>query len=255
MARLQPSQRKRFVPGSNLIRLAALNTDNSTEIEENPSPFFRDYAEESGVLLVSFSGLKRSPEKIPGFSLRRVFEGLPAKKLYVRDLDKAWFLRGLRGVTANVDETAAWLRAEAASVQARRVVFTGYSLGGFAALLYGILCGADEVHAISPQTFISFWKRLRSGDHRWRRYVLPMHFGDTRRFHDLRPWLLKEPTRTQLNVYFARDSRLDALHVEHVRGLPRVAIHERSEGSHRLVTAMRDSGELRTLFERAIQRT
>ena len=206
------------------------------------------------MLLVSFSGLKRSPDKIPGFSLRRTFEGLPAKKLYLRDLDKAWFLRGLRGVTSNVDETVAWLKAEAASLQAQRIIFTGYSLGGFAALLYGVLCGVHEVHAISPQTFITFWKRLRTGDQRWRRYVLPMHFGNTRRYHDLRPWLLNAKPLTNLNLYFATDSRLDALHVDHARGLPQVIIHERAEGSHRLVTAMRESGELRTLFEQAIQR-
>jgi hypothetical protein len=222
--------------------------------DETPSPICRDYSAEGDVLLVSFSGLKRTPEKIPGFSLRRTFEGLPVKKLYLRDLDKAWFLRGLRGVTTDVDRTVEWLSNEVASLKPRprRVIFTGYSLGGFAALLYGALCGIDEVHAISPQTFISFWKRTRAGDHRWRRYVLPLHFSNTRRFHDLRPWLAQSPVRTQQHIYFARDSRLDVLHAEHVRGLPQVTVHERAEGSHRLVTAMRESGELRALFERAI---
>lgn len=228
---------------------------NATEAgDETPSPICRDYSAEGDVLLVSFSGLKRTPEKIPGFSLRRTFEGLPVKKLYLRDLDKAWFLRGLRGVTANVDETVDWLAAEVASLKPRprRVIFTGYSLGGFAALLYGALCGIDEVHAISPQTFISFWKRMRAGDHRWRRYVLPLHFSNTRRFHDLRPWLTQTSARTRHYIYFARDSPLDALHAEHARGLPQVTVHERAEGSHRLVTEMRESGELRALFERAI---
>jgi hypothetical protein len=219
---------------------------------DDSSPICRDYSAASDVLFVSFSGLKRNPEKIPGFSLRATLVGLNAKKLYLRDLDKAWFLKGLRGVSDGVEKTAEFIRAEAASVNARRVVFTGYSLGGFAALLYGALCGVDEVHAISPQTFITFWRRWRTGDQRWRRYILPMYFNGTRRYHDLRPWLARTPARTQQNIYFARDSHLDAAHAEFVSGLPHVKIHERAEGSHRLVTAMRESGELRSLFEKAV---
>ena len=227
-----------------------LNTNAPLPNADDSSPICRDYSASSDVLLVSFSGLKRNPEKIPGFSLRGTLVGLNVKKLYLRDLDKAWFLRGLHGVAEGVEATAAFIRAERSSVNARRVIFTGYSLGGFAALLYGALCGADEVHAISPQTFLTFWRRWRTGDHRWRRYVLPMYFNGTRRYHDLHPWLAQTPTRTQLNVYFARDSELDAAHAEHVRGMPQVKIHERADGSHRLITVMRESGELRTLFER-----
>ena len=216
---------------------------------DDGSPILRDYSAPGSTLLVSFSGLKRNPEKPPGFSLRGTLAGLAVKKLYLRDLDKAWFLRGLRGLTNGVEATAEFLREEAREVGATRIVFTGYSFGGFAALLYGTLSGAHQVHAISPQTFIGFWKRLHSGDHRWRRYVLPLHFSGTRKYHDLRPWLARSPGHTQLNIYYARDSRLDGLHAEHVRGVSAVAIHEHAEGSHRLVTQMRESGELRRILE------
>ena len=115
-------------------------------------------------------------------------------------------------------------------------------------MLHGALAGADEVHAVSPQTCLSFAWRWRAGDHRWRRYVWPLHFRRTRHYHDLRPWLERCPMQTQLHVYFARDSRLDALHARHVYDVPRLTIHERAEGSHRLVSAMRESGELRAIF-------
>lgn len=219
---------------------------------EDDCALFRDYSEESRVLVVSFSGLKQNPEAVPGFSLRRTFTGLPVKKLYLRDLHRAWFLRGLRGVTSNVGETVDFLRAEAASVHARRVILTGYSLGGFAALLYGSLLDADEVHAISPQTFLSFWRRLCCGDNRWRRYVLPLHFGPTKPFHDLRPWMEKCDPRTKLHLHFASDSRLDTVHARYLANGPGVIVHDHKNGGHRLVTALMESGELRAIFERAI---
>ena len=214
-------------------------------------PIRRDYAAASDVLLVVFSGLKQNPRAVPGFSFKKITDGLPAKKLFLRDLDRAWFLKGLRGVTGNVDETVAFLRAEMAVTGARRLVLTGYSLGGFAALLYGALLGADEVQAISPQTFITFGRRLRCGDHRWRRYVWRLHFSDTRRFHDLKP-ILQQARGPQFHIRFARDSRLDPCHAEHVRGLPGVTIHEYPEGGHRLVTALHDSGEMRRILENAV---
>jgi pimeloyl-ACP methyl ester carboxylesterase len=219
---------------------------------DDGSAVSRDYSAASDVLLVSFSGLKRNPAKLPGFSLRGTLTGFPVNKLYLRDLDRAWFLRGLSGLSRDVSGTAAFLRAEAKSMGARRVVLTGYSLGGFAALLYGALIGADEVHAISPQTFISFWRRWRSGDHRWQRYVWPLHFGTTRRYHDLRPLLSGSSAQTRFHIHFARDSRLDAIHAGHVRDLPGVITHEHTKGSHRLVSELRERGELRAILERAV---
>ena len=214
---------------------------------DDGNPIRRDYAATSDVLLVVFSGLKQNPRAVPGFSFKKPTAELPVKKLFLRDLDRSWFLQGLHGVTADVDETVAFLRAEAVAAGARRIVLTGYSLGGFAALLYGALLGADEVQAISPQTFITFWRRLRCGDHRWRRYVWKLHFSNTRRFHDLKP-ILQRARGTQFHVHFARDSRCDPYHAEHVRGLSGVTWHEYAEGGHRLVTALHDSGELHRIL-------
>jgi pimeloyl-ACP methyl ester carboxylesterase len=211
----------------------------------------RDYTADSDVLLIIFSGLKQNPSAIPGFSFVNVTAGLRAKKLFLRDLDKAWFLRGFRGETTNVEQSVEFLRAEMARAGARRVVLLGYSLGGFAALLYGALLNADAVHAFSPQTFLSFWKRLRFRDRRWRRYVWKLHFGNTRRFHDLRP-ILARGGRTQFHIYYAVNSRLDAVHAAHVRESPGVIHHAYPEGSHRLVTELRDAGELRAIMERAV---
>ena len=229
----------------------AVPEKSSPKPPDDGHPIRRDYAAASDVLLVVFSGLKKNPRAMPGFSFKKITDDLPAKKLFLRDLDRAWFLKGLRGVTRNVEETVAFLRAEMAATGARRTVLTGYSLGGFAALLYGALLGADEVQAISPQTFITFWRRLRCGDHRWRRYIWRLHFSNPRRFHDLKP-ILQQASGTQFHVHYARDSRCDPSHAEHLRGLNGVTLHEYAEGGHRLITALHDNGELRQLLADAV---
>jgi len=42
---------------------------------EDDCALYRDYSEESRVLVVSFSGLKPNPRAVPGFSLRRHLHG------------------------------------------------------------------------------------------------------------------------------------------------------------------------------------
>ena len=213
---------------------------------------YRDYTEESRVLFVSFSGLRYKLDAAPNFVFRRSLKGLPIKVLYLRDLERAWYLRGLRGATRGVEETVALLRAEAESVRARRVILAGYSLGGFAALLHGSLLGADEVHAFSPQTFLSFRRRLLAWDNRWLRRVTPLYFGPARRFHELRPWLAKAEKKTRLHVHFAGDSRLDTIHAGYVSDLPGVIAHDHQKGEHELISALTESGSLRAIFEHAI---
>jgi len=207
------------------------------------------------VLFIVFSGLRRSPGEKPGFSFIHITGELPAKKLFVRDLTKAWYLRGLPGITRGVEDTAGFFRDEIKSTGAERVVMAGYSLGGFAAMLYGTLINANEVQAFSPQTFVSLRQRIRHGDHRWNRYALKLPLSTPMRFRDLRSTLMKSRATTQHHVHFAQDSRLDILHAKHVEGLPNITLHSHAEGRHRLVTALRDSGILMQIFQRSVSVT
>lgn len=223
--------------------------------DDDLSPIRRDYSADSDVMIIVFSGLKQRPGGVPGFSFQQVLGGVPARKLYVRDLRRAWYLRGLPGLSANVKETAAFFAREVQEQRIRRVVLTGYSLGGFAALLFGNLLGADEVHAFSPQTFISLSRRIWYRDHRWQRYVLKLHCSAAcLEVCDLRPLLARPSRQTRKFVYYAKDSRLDKLHALRLAGLPGVEFRAFDEGSHRLVTALRDSGDLRRILEGAALR-
>ncbi len=230
--------------------------DSSQAPVDDGNPVLRDYSADSDVLIVSFGGLRRRPEIPPGFSFVRVLDGLPARKLLVRDLQRAWFLRGLPGLARNVAETTEFLEREIESARARRVVMIGFSLGGFAAMLYGHRLKVAEVHAFSPQTFVSLARRLRHRDSRWQRLVLKFHLSSAAFApRDLRPLLTAASGRTRQIVYYATDSRLDTVHAEHVCGLPGVELRAYPEGGHRLVTDMRDRGELRTIIEGSIKGT
>jgi len=171
---------------------------------------------------------------------------------------RANFLRSLRDQKPlpRLNDNSGKMHPQVAFIRGhRRVVLTGYSLGGFAALLFGNLLGADEVHAFSPQTFISLSRRIWYRDHRWQRYVLKLHCSAAcLEVCDLRPLLARPSRQTRKFVYYAKDSRLDKLHALRLAELPGVEFRAFDEGSHRLVTALRDSGDLRRILEGAALR-
>jgi len=219
---------------------------------DNDSPVLRDYAAASRVLLVLFSGLRRNPGERAEFSFGNAVREIPVKKLFVRDFAKAWYLRGMPPLTRGVAETSAFFRNEISESGAERVVMIGYSLGGFAALLYGALVDADETHSFSPQTFVSLRRRVLHRDHRWNRYVLKLPLVTRARYRDVRPVLRKAGGRTTHHVYFAEDNALDALHARRLANVPGVALHPHPRGKHRLVMLLRDTGELAAILDRAV---
>ncbi len=202
----------------------------------------------SGTTLMAFGGI-RGGLGIPPYEFFRVTEGLGVRRIFVRDLDQVWYLRGIRGLGSDPREAADALRRETVG---ERVVTTGNSSGGFAAVLLGSLMGADAVHGFSPQTAIDRAHRLRWLDLRW---VPQMH--GVRRLHpdrdvlDLRRHLEAQPASPSIHLHYSATDRRDTRHAEHLDGLPGVTLHRYRHGGHRLVTDLRDSGELAAILRGA----
>ena len=218
-------------------------------VAETPDPAMRT--------LIAFGGIKGALGIAP-WEFFRVTEGVDARRLFARDLDQVWYLAGIRGLGGTVDETAAALAGELPVGGGRRAVAVGNSAGGFAAIVFGVRCGFDEVHAFSPQTAIDRSHRARWLDARW----LPQMFH-VRRLRGLAPAqldlrrLLEERAGDgpEIHVHYCARHRWDRLHAEHLEGLPGVRLHRYEEGGHRLVRVLRDSGRLRELLGAALAGT
>ena len=80
--------------------------------------------------------------------------------LFVRDVTRSWYCRGLGPAFGNgascdsFDAMIAGLRAEIARLRPRRVVTIGSSMGGYAAIRAGLALNATRAVAFSPQVII-----------------------------------------------------------------------------------------------------
>lgn len=219
------------------------------------APIAVDFSSRSDVLLVAFGGLKGGIGRILPFEFFNLTKGIDTKKIYVRDLNLAWYHRGLPGIAKNIDGVAKHLKELVKKSGAKKVVVVGNSAGGYAALLFGYLIGADVVLAFAPQTFISRKERQIHKDTRWEgAQIRNAHGSPTRqeRYFNLKRVL---GGHTRYHIYYQRKSRLDKIHAERMRAMKSVVLYPRDEGGgdHYLVVHLKKSGALKKILMRELK--
>jgi pimeloyl-ACP methyl ester carboxylesterase len=206
-------------------------------------------------LLIAFGGMKLSIG-IPPFEFLNMTSELPVKRLFLRDLEQAWYHRGVPGHGESLPALADDLRGLIERHQVSRLVLAGSSAGGYAVLVLGGLLGADVVLSFSPQTIIEPEALAQMHDDRWDQYVEPLIRDGRldRRWSDVRA-VLGDPQQrrgTRYEVFFDDTMELDRAHAERLEGIPAVHLRRYAGGSHNLVRTLRDSGELKQVLTSAL---
>lgn len=224
--------------------------DFDAQVQDPAAPMAVALVPGSRALLVAFGGIIGALG-IPPFEFFNLTKGFALSRVYVRDLDQAWYHAGLRGVSSSAAETAEVLRTLVAESGAERVVLVGNSMGGYAALLFGALLGADVVHAFSPQTFVDRASRSMHGDRRWSAQLEPVHRANPPHL-DLLPLLRDRDGDGQMIVHYSPADALDTIHAERLRGLPRVELRRHADGGHNVIKHLRQSGALDAIVRGAL---
>ena len=207
----------------------------------------------SQTLLILFGGIAGGVS-MPVFEFFRLTSKLPVKKVFLRDPRRAWYQCGIPGIGESSVDVHRFLAAAIERAEVDRVVMAGASAGGFAAALFGTLCGVDEVIAFSPQTFIDADNRRRAGDSRWEEQIDALHAAmvDRPAPLDLLDVLPLESVKTRYQVHVSSDDALDLVHAHRIVGRGGVEVIEHEHGGHRLVKTLRDRGLLQPLLLRAL---
>ncbi|HEV7586428.1 MAG TPA: hypothetical protein VGO14_11680 [Solirubrobacteraceae bacterium] len=233
LARLRYIQRRR----ARRRHLAALPTGDADPV------VFTDA--DSEVLLVAFGGMNRQIG-IPPFEFMKLTGSIPVKRLFVRDPRQAWYHRGLPGRSRTLEETLGVLRELTGG--AERLIVTGNSAGGYAALLFGSLLGADQIVCFAPQSTLNLDTLHSIGDHRWDDHLRPLHKAHVMdaRWLDLQVLAPRE----NVQIYFDKGLEVDRLHAERIAHVGR--LYPCEGGQHELVRTLRDRGELAGILEAAL---
>lgn len=205
------------------------------------------------VLLVLFGGIAGGVS-MPVFEFFRLTSAMPGKKAFLRDPLRSWYQRGVPGIGESVADVRAFLTDVIDRADVDRVVMAGASAGGYAALLFGAWCRADEVIAFSPQTFIDPLNRRITNDSRWAEQIDALNRAPFTgpRCLDLLEAMRARVGDTRFQVHVSDDDNLDMIHAKRIAEVPGVEIFEHEAGGHRLVKSLRDRGLLQPMLENAL---
>jgi hypothetical protein len=223
-------------------------------LEDPTVPLSLDLEHGSTSLLIAFGGIQGGLE-IPPFEFFNATGGFPIKRLFIRDLRQAWYHQGVRGHGSSIDELADSLAQLIAPYDIERLVVTGTSMGGYAAILFGSLLRADMAIAFAPQTVLDRGVLEAIGDHRWDRDLdrVSARGGLDPRWLDLRRALPRSRAgQTRYEVLYDPQLDLDRAHCELLEGVPGVHLMPREGGGHSIARDMRDHGELEPLLRNAL---
>ncbi len=223
-------------------------------LDDQSLPYTADMSSDSRTLLIAFGGLQ-GELGMPVFEFFKSTRDLPVKRLFVRDLRQAWYHRGLSGEERALADVAATLRELIAREHVERLVTVGNSAGGYAALVFGTILGADVALAFSPQTVLDLHVWAQFEDRRWEDELRPLIDAGVldASWSDLRTALpAARRGATRYEVFFDETNRLDRLHAERLAGLDGVRLYRFARGGHMVSLALRRSGALDRLLRRAV---
>ena len=174
------------------------------------------------------------------FSLYHSFRAVPAHRLFVNAPGNVWYRNGIPGLGDSVEQTAASLALLASTLSPRTVVTAGCSMGGYAALLFGALLGADAMLAFGPETLLKL-PGSRSGG--WTRHLPESPYDD------LLPILAQRPGGGRVSILAGEADVIDLQCAVRVRHLPGVEARTLRGSGHEVAETLHRAGALRPLLE------
>lgn len=159
--------------------------------------------------IVAFSGLRSRRGE---FNLERALDENMSNfpRLFIRDPNSHWYNSEIAGLGQTIDQIADKIKQETDRLGAARIVAIGPSMGGYAAILFGCVLGAERAIAIAPQTLLD--PGLRHAPPVDVRLQAP----------DLKPFV--RAARTQVDIVAGWDDHNDVFHAQRVARFPSVRI-------------------------------
>ncbi|MBT8112278.1 MAG: alpha/beta hydrolase [Gammaproteobacteria bacterium] len=240
------------ITGINEARAVRMGREGVSDIfeqnlNEQEGPFVFELSYPGEPLLIAFGGFK-GRLGIPPFEFFKLTRGADVNKIYIRDLEQTWYHNALPDTDNSIDEIASIIKQKVADICASHVVVVGNSMGGYAAILFGIIVNADIIHAFAPQTFIGRFNRIWYRDSRCSRQVSNTYKYSDKRYMDLKRLLRLQETQCEIHIYYSLDDRLDRAHAERLRDEENVKLHSFTEGGHSVIKTLKHSGKLHKII-------
>jgi pimeloyl-ACP methyl ester carboxylesterase len=215
------------------------------------SILFRD-GDQRQVLIVAFANLMPDHSLAP-FCYVESLKKYPVNQLFIRDMHKFMYLRGIDPVLDSVGKLSDFLRQKMDHLGGDKTIFVGNSSGGYAAMLYGILTQPDVVLAFAPRTYLNKKNREKHSDFRNPHIVDTVAQGSrkyrARKYLDLKK--LNQRVRnhkTGFHLFWDRQYRIDDINASRMQ-FRNYFHHPYEQGGHMIAKYLRDTGVFDSILQ------
>ena len=210
-----------------------------------------DYLVDSDIyrkpLIIAFGGISGQIHQ-PLFEFKTFLQNnIDCHFIYLKDTKQAWYQLGVVGLGDTITDVSNNLKEIIKNINYSTIITIGSSMGGYAAMLFGSLIGANSILAFGPQTFICP-NRLRAvGDTRVIGPIDAMHAVVNVMYDDLTKL---DYGQGDINIIYGNEDALDRIHAERIRGA-RITAYS---GNHSVVKTLRDNGILIQIIKNIINK-
>src|SRR5690606_13457642 len=206
-------------------------------------------------LLITFGGIRQGMG-MPVYEFYNSLKDLNSDKVYVKDINQAWYHKGINKEVKNIETLKQVLHEIIKRKSYDNVVFIGNSMGGYAAILFGVLLHVDSVIAFSPQTFINKVNRLWYKDERWTDEISKIYINNNyqKKFYNLKTLIKRNKSLTQIDIFYSTNDKLDRIHSERLKNNKQIDLHPYKIGNHNLIKVLRDEGTLVEIIRNRIEK-
>ena len=204
-------------------------------------------------VLFVFCGLNNLPG-VADETLIAQMADVDAHLVILRDPHGLIYLKGVAPLGGDMAATAQGMVDLAAGLGAERILCFGTSAGGYAALRYGLMVGAERVIGFGALTLLTAERcRVRADG---RAAGLGQRLVDEveAQLGDCRPMLEARDPPMQVDLYFGEKMPLDRFQAEHVDGVPGVRLHPlEGVGTHAVVSNLHNAGRLGDILKAFVE--
>lgn len=230
--------------------------------ESNFVKFEKD--EGSDTLIILFSGADRKGIGRYHFEWSNFMKNhkIPGNKLYLCDkvyamgpkgIEYMWFTNGITDISSDIDSTIEFLKQVIDEYQIKKIMTVGWSMGGYAAMLYGSLLKVNMILSFNPQTFL--W--LESDPDILKDYIL---YDTTKKIKNR----IKESDHYCLNLknviskdckylYVHSKWNIDKYHASNLSEFSNITFIETNSEVHNSGPNMKETGQLLEVWKDALE--
>jgi acetyltransferase-like isoleucine patch superfamily enzyme/Flp pilus assembly protein TadD len=173
----------------------------------------------------------------PSFTGFKMLEPYSINKLFIRDPTQSWYGRKIEGFANGPDDIKDEIKKITDKFKPENIIFMGESMGGYAALLFGILLKVGRIIAFGPQMILN--SKMPN---------MPKRHTELK-YQNLYEILKEKIPKTKIDIWFGAEDLADVYNISDARYISNIKIFPVKHSPHNVFFYVDGLNLLKPLFD------